>query len=394
MKKAIEPQHFPFFDYTRYTFSLGLDTPEGVWLSGHTASRYDPALKRMVVEGNIVQQARTAYEKVRIILEAVGLGFRDVVRTVDYVPVEGLADYPRVAELRREVFGDAPPATSTVAVRRLLRPEALIEIEVLASRGQPQAVSPGWSASFPFHSVAHKAGGVLHIPSQLPVRPGTDHIVGEGDIGMQARQIYENAGAILRAAGLGWQNVVKTVEFLTPDGLRRYKDTAAVRKEYLDAAYPASTGVIMPRLAHPGALLQVDFVAAEGHREAVNPGWARYKRLTYVPAVRVGKLLFLSGQGAVNEETSVVEHPGDIIAQTRSVYSKISRVLEAAGAGLDALVQTIEFVTPAALEHYASAARVRQELMKPPYPAATGPVCERLLRPQMLIEVDAVALLD
>ena len=39
---AIKPAHFPWFDYSRYSFSLGLKTPAGVYLSGHTASEYDP----------------------------------------------------------------------------------------------------------------------------------------------------------------------------------------------------------------------------------------------------------------------------------------------------------------------------------------------------------------
>lgn len=395
-KKAIEPAHFPFFDYRRYTFSLGLDTPEGVWLSGHTAFRYDAALKSVVVEGDIVQQARTAYEKVRLVLEAAGLGFPHVVQTVEYVPAKALQDYPRVAELRRQIFGPAEaglPAVSTVAIRSLLRPDALIEVEVLASRRKHQPVDPGWRA--PSSScVARRAGDILYISAQSPVRPGADDIVGAGDVVAQARQVYENASAVLRAAGLDWRNVVKTVDFLTPEALPRYRDTASVRREYLGAAYPASTGIIMPRLLHARALLQVDFVAAAGPRQAINPGWPHYDRVTFVPAVRAGRVLFLSGQGAANEETGAVEHPGDVIAQTRYVYSKIGKVLAAAGAGLDALVKTVEFITPAALEHYAASARVRQEFLKPPYPAATGVVCDRLLRPEMLIEVDAVALLD
>jgi hypothetical protein len=57
-------------------------------------------------------------------------------------------------------------------------------------------------------------------------------------------------------------------------------------------------------------------------------------------------------------------------------------------------VKTIEYVTPAALERYRSVAGVRSKLLREPWPASTGLVCEALLRPEMLIEVDPFAILD
>ena len=392
-KVPIEPETFPFFDYRRYAFSLGLETPDCVVLSGHSGFRYDAAGNQPVVEGDIVQQARTSYEKIRITLEAAGLGLSEVVRTVDYVPSQGIGDYQEAAKLRREIFGETQPATTTVVVNRLLRPEALIEIEAVASRNEHRPVDPGWPKIDLPSSVARRAANILYISAQLPVRPGTEEIVGEGDVVAQAHRIYENAGAILSAAGLGWDNVVKTVDFLTPDALANYRETAHVRREYLSGAYPVATGIIMPRVSHPGALLQVDFTAIDAERQIINPGWSRYDRLTYVPAVRAGNLLFLSGQGSRSEDTGVFQHAGDIVGQTRYVYSKIGKVLEAAGTDLDAIIKTVEFVTPAGLENYRATAAVRRELFKSPYPVATGVVCEQLLGPEMLIEVDVLAVL-
>jgi len=57
-------------------------------------------------------------------------------------------------------------------------------------------------------------------------------------------------------------------------------------------------------------------------------------------------------------------------------------------------VKTIEYVTPAALECYRSVADVRSKLLREPWPASTGLVCEALLRQEMLIEVDPFAILD
>jgi hypothetical protein len=69
-------------------------------------------------------------------------------------------------------------------------------------------------------------------------------------------------------------------------------------------------------------------------------------------------------------------------------------VVAAAGGVPQHLIKTIEYVTPSALEQYRGVAGVRSKLLREPWPASTGLVCEALLRPQMLIEVDPFAILD
>ena len=383
-KKALEPTYFPFFDYKSYSFSLGLETPGGIWLSGHTASEHSPATQTMVIsaEGDLVAQARVSHAKIESILQASGLELQNVVRLVDYVTPEGLAQYAQLAELRRELFGDRGPVISTVVVNRLLRPTALIEIEAVASPDGGAVVSDGQG---------REMGDVIYFQTQLPVKPGTTEIACPGDLVGQTQQIYDNTARLLQQAGLGFEHVVKTVEFLTPAGLPYYRDTGRVRKVYLGPNYPAATGIIMPSLAHPEALLQVDFVASRAPKQTINPGWSRYDQLTYVPATKAGHLMCLAGQGALNPETQEMEHIGDIVGQTRYVYANLMTVLEAAGVGPEAIVKTIEFVTPAGLPHYRETAGVRREFFDRPYPAATGIICDSLLRPEMLIEVDVWA---
>ncbi len=387
--QALEPTHFPFFDYKAYSFSLGVETPAGIWLSGHTSSRFSPEHNNMIVagEGDIVAQARVSHDKIAAILQAAGLGLTDVVRLVDYVTVEGMADYPRLADLRRELFGETQPVVSTVVVHRLLRPTAFIEIEAVASRHGSAVVSPAEAQRV----LSRRMGDVVYLSAQLPLRPGTHEVAAPGDLIAQTRQIYENTTPLLEQAGLGWEHVVKTVEFFTSAALPQYRDTGRVRREYLGPNFPAATGIIMPAVSHPDAMIQIDFVASAAAKTTINPGWSRYAELTYVPAVKAGHLLCLAGQGALNPDTLEMEHAGDIVAQTRYVYANLMRVLEAAGVGPEAVVKTIEFVTPEGLRHYRDTAAVRREFFQPPYPAATGIVCEALLRPEMLIEVDAWA---
>jgi enamine deaminase RidA (YjgF/YER057c/UK114 family) len=158
--------------------------------------------------------------------------------------------------------------------------------------------------------------------------------------------------------------------------------------------FPAATGIIMPRVAHPGALIQIDIIASRRPRAVINPGWSSYANLTYSPGIRTGNLLFIAGHAALDPLTGRSVHQGDIVAQSAYVYDKIQQVVEAAGGAPEHLVKTIEYVTPAGLPHYREVAGIRTSRLSQPLPASTGVVCERLLRPEFQLEVDSFAIID
>ncbi len=384
---AIKPAHFPWYDYSRYSFSLGLKVGPGVYLSGHTASEYDAESKRIVVRGDMSAQVRTAWKKIGAILEAAGYGYSDIVRVVEYLRPEGIERYAEAAAVRQEVLGAHRPAVHTVPVKSLLRPDAFLEIEVTAGPvGAETIFGPGLPS-------ARESSGIVYLPTVLP----TDQhgkVVGVGDIAAQTAAIFEKAGRMLTSLGLSFSNVVKTVDYLTPAGLAAYKATGRVRKQFLGPVYPGAAGILMPRLCHPDALIQYDFIASRDTPVAINPGWTRYQKLSYSPAVRAGKMLFMSGQGSLDPETERIVHDGDVVAQAEYTYGNILKVLNAAGAGPGNLVKTIEYVTPAGLARYREVASVRSRLLSQPFPASTGLICEALLRPEMQIEIDPLAVLD
>jgi enamine deaminase RidA (YjgF/YER057c/UK114 family) len=383
---AITPKRFPWYDYSHYSFSLGVRAGDRAYLSGHTASEFDPGTKRMVVRGGMREQARTAYGKIGAILEGAGMSFADVVRVVEYVKPEGIERYAEAAAVRAEVFGAHRPAVNTVPVKALLRPDAFIEIEITAGgAGAATEVEPGLP-------VARDSAGIVFLPSILPT-DSAGKIVGAGDVVAQTRAIFERAGRMLAALGLGFDRVVKTLDYLTPAALAGYKQTGRVRKEFLGPVYPGAAGIVMPRLLHGDALIQYDFIATRDEPVAVNPGWDRYRKLTYSPGVRAGKLLFMSGQGSLDPATERVLHDGDVVAQAEYTLRNILKVVEAAGGSAGSIVKTVEYVTPAALPRYREVAGVRSRLLVQPYPASTGLICEALLRPEMQIEIDPFAVL-
>jgi enamine deaminase RidA (YjgF/YER057c/UK114 family) len=389
-RSAIKPRRFPWYDYSRYTFSLGLSVGERTFLSGHSASEYDAGAREMVVKGGMREQARTAWAKIEAILEAAGRSLADVVRVVEYLTPEGIERYAEAMAVRGELFGVNRPAVNTVVVNRLLRPQALIEIEVEAEPAEPPLRSDrGWP---PAWAPARATDEFVYLSSILPL-DDAGAVIAAGDPITQTRAIFERAERVLGALGLGMTRVVKTVDYLVPETLPNYKHTAAVRREFLGPVYPAATGIIMKRVAHRGAMIQVDFIASRHRPAAVSPGWTRYAQLTYSPAVRAGEMLFIAGQAALDPESAKPMHVGDVAAQAAYVYENILRVVAAAGGRPEHLAKTIEYITPAALERYREVAGVRARTLHAPFPVSTGCVCEALLRPEFQIEVDALAII-
>lgn len=125
--------------------------------------------------------------------------------------------------------------------------------------------------------------------------------------------------------------------------------------------------------------------------EPIFPSVAWPKSFTFSPAVKTGNLVFISGTTATDDKGQIVGR-GDIVAQTRFIFEKFSRILRAAGATLENIVETTDYVR--SLDDYERTAAVRRELLKgPPWPAATGVVVSGLVRPDALIEIKAVAVL-
>ncbi len=102
------------------------------------------------------------------------------------------------------------------------------------------------------------AGGLLFVSGVVAV-DGEGRLVGGDDVVAQTRQVFENLGAILSAGGCSFADVVKVTVFLTDVDERPLVNT--VRREVFGGTRPASTLVEVPRLAVPGARIEIECVA-------------------------------------------------------------------------------------------------------------------------------------
>ena len=122
-------------------------------------------------------------------------------------------------------------------------------MKVVSTTNAPAAIGP--------YSQALDLGNMVFVSGQIPVDPATG-AVAEG-IAAQADQSCRNVGAILEAAGVGFDKVVKTTCFLAD-----IADFAAVNEIYaskFEAPFPARSAFQVAALP-AGGLVEIEVVAA------------------------------------------------------------------------------------------------------------------------------------
>lgn len=102
-------------------------------------------------------------------------------------------------------------------------------------------------------------------------------------------------------------------------------------------------------------------------------------------AVRTGEWLFVSGLTARDS----LAQQGDILAQTESVLERLKRVLEAEGGSLRDVVRVTVYVTE--MDQLMEIHRIRHRYFGDAVPASTLVQVAALVRPELKIEIEAIA---
>ncbi|MDY5767540.1 MAG: RidA family protein [Alloprevotella sp.] len=113
----------------------------------------------------------------------------------------------------------------------------------------PAAIGP--------YSQAVEAGNTLYVSGQLPINPATGQFA-EGGIKELTAQSLTNMKAILEAAGMSFDNVVKTTVFLAD--MADFADMNEVYAQFFAAPFPARSAVAVKTLPK-GARVEIECIA-------------------------------------------------------------------------------------------------------------------------------------
>jgi len=113
------------------------------------------------------------------------------------------------------------------------------------------------------YSPALRVGEFLFVSGQVPIDPASGQMVA-GDIAGQTRRVLDNVGALLRAAGLSFSDVVRTTVFLAD--MNDFTAMNDVYSSFFSEPYPARSTVQAARLPRD-ARIEIDAIAVSGGGE-------------------------------------------------------------------------------------------------------------------------------
>lgn len=122
--------------------------------------------------------------------------------------------------------------------------------QAVSSPGAPTAIGP--------YSPAVRTGQLLFVSGQVPIDPTTGNLV-DGDIAAMTRRVLDNVGALLKAGGLTFADVVRTTVFLAD--MNDFASVNDVYGTYFPQPYPARATVQVSRLPKDSRV-EIDVIAS------------------------------------------------------------------------------------------------------------------------------------
>ena len=116
----------------------------------------------------------------------------------------------------------------------------------------PAAIGP--------YSQAVQVGDVVYLAGQIGIDPPSGVLV-EGGIEAQTKQTLDNLGAVLKEAGMDYDNVVRATVFLSD--MNNFQAMNGVYGEYFKSDHPPSRSTVQVRVIPRGALVEIDFIAVK-----------------------------------------------------------------------------------------------------------------------------------
>lgn len=240
-------------------------------------------------------------------------------------------DFAAMNEVYATYFPNNPPARTTVIVTQpLANADGLVEISAIGipTGAERTVIHPaGWMKSPAPYSYGIKSGDTMFLAG-LVSRNGKDNAMVPGDLAAQTKTVMDNGGEILKAAGMGFGDVVSSRVWYNAESNQALNE---VYRGYFDGMVPPVRAAVRAGLTSPDYLVEVTMIAVKdaSRKQIVPPnadGTPGRAGNVLSPAIQVGNRLYVAGMLG-NTQTN----RGDAKAQTAEALVRIERALKAAG---------------------------------------------------------------
>jgi 2-iminobutanoate/2-iminopropanoate deaminase len=320
---------------------------------------------------DIATQTQRVLDRLKSTLEAAGSSLAQTATV--HVFLKHTTDFEAMNGVYRKVFADNPPTRTTVVSD--LADGALVEMSAVAvpNGAMREVIHPaGWMKSPRPYSFIVRTQDFVFLAG-LVSRRGADDQPVPGPMVTQVKTVLDNAGELLKAAGVSFADVVSARVFIT-DAAAFQEMNGEYRKYF--AADPPVRATVVTGLMTVTSNLEITLVASRVGRQIVVPGSGNAPLSS---AIRAGRLLFLAGMLGNNAANAT-----DVAAQTRETLSRVNGALQKGGASFGDVAEHIVY-----LPDLASRRIVDPILTEtfPKDPPATTVVGAKLVSPTGLVEL-------
>jgi 2-iminobutanoate/2-iminopropanoate deaminase len=333
------------------------------------------------VPAGIEAQMRQAMANQEAVLKAAGMDLSRVVSVNVYLTDARL--FAAMNDVYRTYFPKDPPVRATVEAD-IAVPGALFEISMIAARPgvarkviTPQGMQ---SPQLPY-SWGIQVGSTLFISGATARNPKTLEPEGK-TVQEQTRNILQNVGLVLEAAGMGHQDVAHCRVFL--DDARDFQGMNEVYRTFFPQA-PPSRATVRADLMNPQFVSEIQCTAVKDPaRRVVSAAGATPSTAPLSPAIEAGGRLFLSGMLGRGPSG----YSADVKEQTRLTLQNLRAALNAAGLDFKDVVETMVYLSD--IRHFQAMNEVYRETVTSPFPVRAT-VGAQLMAPEALVEIVMLA---
>lgn len=355
-------------------------------------------------------QTENAVVHFQTVLNHLGADLDDLVKLLVFYVNDGSVD--------EEFFlghlaDQLPPGTCTavtaIPIPCLAYPGLAVEIEGIAMRAPDGAKMPRTYANHAGETPlpggfaqAVRCGRMIFVSGQSALNPDGS-IAAPGKIVEQTDLEMGRIGALLAQFGAGFEDVVKNNRWYSGGGtVADFEPAALACAAHYAEPGPAATGIPIPRHARDGLEIKLEVVAMLGEdgthlpRRHVWPEtlWDWHVHLPYKHGLKCGNMIYLGGQVSLNTKGEAV-HPNDLKAQTHQAMQHIGTILKELGADYGDVCKVLTlYEGEAAYDTLHNNLGIRSSYFPDPGPATTGVPLPVLAYPNMVIEIDIMAMVE
>lgn len=336
-------------------FCQGIKAGDLIFISG-SPTKLDGSFIRKDFPAAIKQN----FSNLKAVAEAGGSSLKNTARVDGYM--RDFENFANIHQTYQKFFPKPLPSLGIVQPGRPPTDTPLGTIATIFSDGvKKEEIKAKNAPRSSVHSQGIKGAGMVFTQG-APLDQSGNLI--EGDFKTCAMKAYENAKAVLDAAGSSFDNAVRVDVYLSD--IANLGTLTEVHRKYVNPPYPAFSVCQAARQAY-NAPVSIMVLALEGGLEKEEITTAKAAKapagMYFSQGIKAGNYIVVTA-GPIDLKGNVVRD--DFAAATRRTYQNIQAVLEAAGSSMDNLARTDNYIRD--LEFVQEFNEAYAEYVPKPYP--------------------------